>query len=256
MKTSTVSMLITLAILLISLQSCVPVLYSNVGHNVPLFHEKGEISLSAQYCSAINDDGAIWGESASGIGGQFAIAAGQSTAISSSFYSLKGDQDNGGNYFEIAIGKFKYDETKRLIGEIFMGTGFGSIENSLEEGDLNIKYVKPFVQPSGGFCTKNFELAFTPRIAFVSYTSKHSTLTDPTYQSNLIDFWSERKNTLVFEPGFTFRIGIKNIKAQFQYSISTFNYNWSDDSGSYTAVLRSFGSFGVFVRLSTRKSTS
>ena len=66
------------------LTSCGPVLYSNVGQNVPLFQEKGEFSGQLSYS---NSDGA-W--VADGVGLQGAYAISDKVGVISSFYSLKG----------------------------------------------------------------------------------------------------------------------------------------------------------------------
>src|SRR5690554_6498360 len=82
------------------LEACGPVLYSNVGHNVPFFPEKGEFSGEASYVAT---DG---GESARGIGIQVAYSVSDKVGAISSFHSLKGD-DSGDNEWE---GKGSYFE--------------------------------------------------------------------------------------------------------------------------------------------------
>lgn len=236
--------------------SCAPALYTNVGQNVPLFRKKGEVAMSAGHGSASGEN-YLTSSTAEGFSGQAAVAIGKSTAIISSFYSLKdeGEDINGnGNYFEVGIGKFSYSETSKLHGEIFIGTGFGSIKNSEEGEYINLKYVKPFIQPSLGFSSPYFDIAITPRIALVSYTGKSENISEANEQRAFENFWQENKNTIVFEPGFTARAGYKNVKLQLQYSHTSFKYSWPDDTNSYSAVLDDFFSIGLFVLISDRWS--
>lgn len=232
------------------LYSCAPALYTNVGQNVPLLKKKGEVALSIGSGSSGNDHG-----SAEGLSLQAAAAVGKSTAIASSFYSLKnegGDMKGNGNYFEMGIGKFKSSEESKFIGEIFVGTGFGSIQNSMGSDHINLKYVKPYIQPSGGFSTKVLDIALTARMALVSYTSKSESISDSQQRGSFDDFWSENKTSFVIEPGFTVRLGFQNIKLQLQYSISSFSHDWPVDGEKYSAIFDEYGSIGVFILLSDR----
>ncbi len=78
-----------LPILLIStaalFSSCNPVLYSTVGQNVPLFTEKGEVTLQAGYAASFGNN-----TDADGVAIQAAYAVSNSIAVMGSFYSLKG----------------------------------------------------------------------------------------------------------------------------------------------------------------------
>lgn len=253
MKTNIRATFLIASVIVISeflLQSCAPALYTNVGQNVPMFKKKGEVAFAVGRGSTGNDHG-----SAEGISMQAAAAVGKSTEIISSFYSMKndgGDSEGSGNYFELGIGKFKYGEESKLTGEIIFGTGFGSIRNSMGSDHINLKYVKPFIQPSGGFSSKVLDIAFTPRIALVSFTSKSERISDSQQQRSLDAFWNENKTSMVFEPGFTIRLGFQNVKLQFQYSHSSFNYEWPDGTDRYSAVFDNFASFGAFVLISDR----
>lgn len=232
------------------LHSCAPALYTNVGQNVPLLKKKGEVAIAAGRGSTGNDHG-----SAEGFNAQVAGAVGKNTAIFSSFYSMKnegGDSEGSGNYFEIGIGKFKNSEENKFIGEIFFGTGFGSIRNSVGNDFINLNYVKPFIQPSGGFSTKVLDIAFTPRFAIVSYTKKSENISDTQQQQSFDQFWTENKTSFVFEPGVTVRLGYQNVKLQFQYSHTSLKYEWPDGTESYSAVFDNFASFGIFILLSDR----
>lgn len=239
------------------LSGCVPVLYTGVGQNVPLFEKKGEVALSAGYSEAMGEDYDVVfsSEYVEGFHAQAAAAVGNHTAIISSLYSLKGDGDwsGKGSYFELGIGRFTHNETKNLAGEIFMGVGFGSLNNSYDGSQVNVKYVKPFIQPSGGYTSRYFDLAFTPRIGLVCYTSKSVNLFDAGQINSFDDFWAEKRNTLVFEPGVTARVGVKNVKFQVQYSHTSFNASYGDEG--YSPVYKNYLSLGLFILISDRWKT-
>ncbi len=90
---------------------------------------------------------------------------------------------------------------------------------------MNVRYIKPFIQPSVGYSNQFLEVAITHRLAFVSFTDRKFELNDPQYNTDVEIFFNRRRNTIVFEPGVTARVGYRNVKMQFQYSISTFPYD-------------------------------
>ncbi len=200
--------------------SCSPVPYANVGQNVPLFKTKGEVRLAGHYSTT--DD-------AAGIGLQAAAAIDSSLAVMSSFYSLKADEyadgwDGHGRYFEIGLGKFKTIGHSNFVYDIFAGVGFGRIENHDNAGSsLNVNFMKPFVQSSIGLSTPWFELAFTPRFALVNNTNFENKLIDPVDYSQAENFFRKNKTKFVVEPGLTMRAGYKGLKANFNFSVSSYN---------------------------------
>jgi len=236
----------------LGMSACGPILYSTTGQNVPLFHKKGEVAFSAGQGMASGDDlSYLVEEEANGFAGQFAAAVGNSTAVMASFYSLKGSEDDvdwkgKGNYFEIGAGKFKHNEGKNFVGEVFIGVGFGSQKNSYEGEFIDVKYIKPFLQPSWGLSSKYIDIAITPRIAFVSYTNQSSSINDPGLEQSFKEFYSEKKNTFVFEPGITIRGGYQQVKLQFQWNHTTFKFEQDD----YNPVFDDYFSVGLFFMIS------
>jgi hypothetical protein len=223
--------------------------YSTVGQNVPLFQEKGEVCFGGGYSEVYEGD-FIWGTSAAGFNAQFAAATGKSTAIIASMYNVKesGEEWSGkGNYLEVGLGKFKPSTAKKFTGDIYGGVGFGSMENSTGTESLDLKFVKYFIQPSGGYAGKHFEFAFTPRVALVSYTRKNEKL-ESEHAEAFREFWDDHKNTLVFEPGVTLRWGFGNVKLQGQVNFTTFNVYYDE----YQAVFTTYSSIGVHFLLSDR----
>ena len=209
------------------LSSCSPVLYSNTGHVVPLFQQKGEVMLNASVGST---------EDATGVGAHFAAALDSSWAIIASYYYLTGDEDNdsewrgNGSQFDFGGGKFyTFGEKNRGVVELFAGVGFATITNRLAGDRVDLSYVKPFIQPSIGVTGPWVDFAFTPRIAVVSYTKNTISLSDGENQLKAERYFREKKSTLVFEPGMIFRAGYKNIKGQILINLSTFRANGEED---------------------------
>ena len=240
------------SVVVVSIQSCSPILYSATGQNVPLFKNKGEVAISGGLCWGKNDEGDALGGNIQG-----AVAIDSTWAVMSSLYSMKGPVEtfylgkqspttSNGNYVEAGLGKFKYWPRPKLTGEIFLGTGFGSIKNKIIDERLEAKFIKPFVQPSIGYGGRIFEVALTGRVGLVSFTSNTNTLSDPDQRAEAEKFFNEKHSTMVFEPGLTFRGGYKSVKGQFQYCFSSFSYH----SGKYAPMYQNYISFGFTVLFS------
>ena len=226
--------------------SCSPVLYSNTGHVVPLFQEKGETMLNASWATT---------EDASGVAGHFATAVNNDWALIASYYYLADvdddDWDGHGSQFELGGGRFyTFGQKNRGVVEVFAGVGFGGIDNEFANERLDVGFVKPFIQPSIGVTGPWVDFAFTPRIAFVSYTGQTILIEDPEYRFDAERYFREKKNTFVFEPGMMFRAGYKNIKGQFLLNLSTFRAN--DDEGLDPNINNQYFSFGINYLFSER----
>lgn len=234
------------------LTSCGPVLYSNVGQNVPLFQEKGEFSGQLSYS---NSDGA-W--VADGVGLQGAYAISDKVGVISSFYSLKGieneddEWEGKGSYFEIGAGLFQGNPEKKFSIEGYAGFGTGSIKNSsrVNNGsDLNLKYLKPFIQPSIGFTTRYFDMALTPRVSYFNLTSGDNlTLILDEEEVNSNEFFDEINHKVMFEPGILIRGGFPQAKLEVQYNISTLK----EPSEEYYVLNNEFLSIGIRFLVSGR----
>lgn len=239
------------ASLALCVSSCNPGLYSTVGQNVPLFTEKGEVALSGGKSNSTNEYEVIKGFHA-----QLAIALDSNLAVISSLYSLKSMDDETvnrwagkGSYFEVGIGKFKTNKSRKITCEIFIGAGLGSLKNTFESEYVNARYLKPFIQPTVGFTSKYFDVALTSRIALVSYLSHTQQLdTDENYQ--ISNFFSTKEKTLVFEPGLTIRAGFEHVKLQIQSNYSTFRYEAVD----FEPIYNHYSSIGIFFLVTERWS--
>lgn len=244
------SALLLMVVILVGFSSCSPVLYSTVGQNVPLLKEKGEVSMGAGL--AVTNDG-------SGVSVQLSGAVSNHVALLGSYYSLSSeseDTDNWsgkGSYGEFAAGTFGPLNAKgNLVYEIFGGVGWGKIDNERNLSVANVKYFKPFVQPSFGFTSPWFEAAFTPRIGVVSYTDHTFKWDDPIEASYWENAFETNKTTLVFEPGITFRSGYKGIKLQMQYSYTTFDPWKAYENGDEPATNTDFFSIGINYMITKR----
>lgn len=232
---------------LIFAASCSPVVYSTIGQNVPLLRNKGEFSINAS--AASSDDG-------EGGGFQFAAAPDSNFAIITSFYSLKNETSDEwqgrGSYFELGAGRFGHMDPKNkiFIAEIFLGIGYGGIRNSDQNSSsrLDVRFIKPFIQPSIGISGTWYDVALTPRVAWVSYTSQLVSVDDPELRTQAEQFFDDKKNTIVFEPGFTLRLGYKSIRGQLQYNASTFSYRENSDVN----INNQFLSMGIHWLISKR----
>jgi hypothetical protein len=128
------------------------------------------------------------------------------------------------------------------VGEIFLGLGYGAIQNNNNGSHIETKFLKPFIQPSGGLTTKYFDILFTPRIAMVSLISNSTRALTPSDTQEANQFFNDKKHTVVIEPGVTMRIGYKNVKLQFQYNYSSFKESLTIDP-----VNNRYGSLGLYI---------
>lgn len=231
--------------------SCGPVLYSNVGQNVPMFLEKGEFSGSINYASSYGQDVT----DADGLGLQAAYAFSDKWAGILSYYSMKNasvtedeDWQAKGSYFEIGGGRYGSFGSKYFAYEVLGGIGFGGIKNNSNLNNIDANIFKPFLQPSFGVISKYADFIITSRFGYVSYTSNSYRLEDDNMRMQADKFFEEQKSSFVFEPGFTIRGGYKNIKIQIQYNFSSFKNEYD----GFYPVNDNYGGIGLYFLISNR----
>lgn len=233
--------------------SCSPIVYSNVGHNAPMFEEKGEVSINPSYSSS-NTAQNLSDDAVRGIGFQGGYSLTDKVALISSFYSMgrgrssdSQEWEGNGTYFEIGGGYYGRSQNKKIGYEVLGGIGFGGIKNKSLNGEeyLNVNFSKPFIQPSIGFISKYFEFSFIPRIAYVSIEDRGLRINDSNLLSDLRRQFENNNKQLVFEPGLQLRFGFENVKMQIQWSISNFNFSTEEVNFSY----ESYGSIGLNFRI-------
>lgn len=256
MKTNHILSILLLLSIAVFYSSCHPVLYSSVGQNVPMLQQKGEAALHVGYSESYGEGSYIANETdGKGLAIQTAYAIDSSLALMGSFYSMKnlsspGPEDwiSKGSYGEIGFGKFGGNKNHLISYEAFAGLGYGSIANTLGSEHVDVKFWKPFVQPSIGYTTKYFDAIATLRMGLVSYSSESYSLTDPTYQQDTQTYFDQNKTTFVFEPGITLRGGFENFKIQVQYAYTSFEA----DNKDIAPVNKDFISIGAFFLISNR----
>lgn len=238
-----ISISAALCVSAVALFSCGPLVYTNFGPNAPLLKEKGETSLSAALNLTTDD---LYEDNLTGVSLTGATAVGDRVAIAGAFHYAGGKSEDEwtrrSSYWEVGGGWFKPGKGK-IVTEVFAGTGFGAINNNSSAGQefFDVRYFKPFLQPSVGWRFRSIDLAITSKFAVVNFTSESKYLTD--------DFnYGELDNTFVWEPAFTFRVG-RTVKFQYQVSYSTFNIDYEDYYYSHNL----FMSFGIIARFGPKK---
>lgn len=229
----------------VCLSGCSPVPYQVVGHNAPLLRGKNEVNVNAALAG---------GEDASGLGLQTAWAFDSTWALMSSYYSMKSastwdepeEWKGKGRYFELGIGSFAArGRAKGVVYEGFLGTGFTRIRNHYQENKLDVNYMNTFVQGSLGYSTPVIDIALTTRISYMRYTNKSYSFTELEHQERADNFFDKNNSKILFEPGITFRIGYRNLKAHLSYVTSTFKEKGDIVETGELQLNTDFVSFGL-----------
>jgi hypothetical protein len=206
--------LLIIAVLIAVFTSCATTLYTSNTINTPLLKRKGEFQLTATKNDA---QGAVAITNRVGI-------------IANGFYRNYQNKTTKhyGQLVELGIGHYRSTIDDHLIFENYFGLGYGKIYKEQEFtkadastyiGSFRTNGTKIFMQPSVGFASKIFDLAFTPRISMVKYMNFSS----DNYPSNELenDYLTNNELTklpyFLFDPAVTLRVGYQYLKAQIQY---------------------------------------
>jgi hypothetical protein len=236
---------IAIALIGFFIHACSPVPYAVIGHNTPLLQNKNEVNLNVSLNS---------GTDAAGFGVQTAWAFDSAWALMSSFYSMESavswdepqDWNGKGRYFEIGVGSFgKSKRNSGLVYEGFFGTGFTRIRNDYDVNKLDVNYMNIFLQGSIGYSVKWLDMALTPRIGYMHYTNKNYSFEDSEYQHRADIFFRENNSKILFEPGFTVRVGYKSVKFSVNYVTSTFTTRGDFVNKDELQINSDFISFGL-----------
>jgi hypothetical protein len=215
--------ILILGIIIFLNSSCVHYYYAPSSNNVPLFKEKGEARIQAQYTStAVQVD-----DAANGFEIQTAYAAGNHTALQLNFFhASENDEGYGsgsGNYIEAAYGYFKPFGKNRWVFETYAGLGFGGVTNVFENDYYSTEQAKTsitkfFVQPSIGFTTKYFDVAFSSKFSLVNLGLNNSTLSKENneYDYEYVESLRNGKSYFFWERGLMIRGGFEHVKAVIQ----------------------------------------
>jgi hypothetical protein len=153
-------------LILVVFASCSPLYVPNT-RNVPLFREQGEAQISTYLTSAGLD-----------FQGAYALTDHVAAIGSYSWGSVKRtnpDYTRKNSYGEIGLGY--YDRSRSARYEVFAGYGIGqgtSYDQYYFFGPATVvatgKMQRIFLQPSIGTNNRDFNMAFTPRFAWVNYS--------------------------------------------------------------------------------------
>ncbi len=185
--------------------ACSPIYYASNAHNVPLLKEKHEVRISG---------GLTGTEYLSGPDVQVAYAVGKNTGLIANGTYLQGGEDDYGYLAEAAGGFFKVIE-RQMVAEIYGGAGFAKVVNQRQYYAPPLYFIKPFLQPAIGFSSDYFDLAFSPKIAWVHYNVP-LILDYPANANSIHQPVKEKQTFFAFEPGLTIRGGWKYVKLQLQ----------------------------------------
>ncbi|MCC5936975.1 MAG: hypothetical protein JJU34_06815 [Lunatimonas sp.] len=117
---------------------------------------------------------------------------------------------------------------------------------------IDVRFLKPFFQPNLAIATKYFDLAISPRLAYLTYISLDDYHLDSQDLKNSVrDYYNENNNRVVFEPGIMVRGGFPNAKLELQYSFSTL----ADPILDMFLVNHSYFSIGTRFQLAGRSDT-
>ena len=259
MKSST--FLIAVAILL---ASCAHVYYAPNTANAPLLSEKGETRINGLVAEGATSEfsgGEL--QLARAITNSFGVMVNGMTASRtdevtdwSLWYPTGSHTEKGtGSYLEFGGGYFKtLDERKRLLFETYGGIGFGSVNNDYGYSDHSkVNVTKLFVQPSFGYKSNYFEVAFVPKFSFVDWTVKESQIsgTGNKYVNDDLNVVKQNPHFLTFEPALLLRAGGRNVKFQTSLSISSIR---SNQAYQMTNLVEDANlSFGISVNIKPKK---
>lgn len=223
---------ICLLLLTSFITSCHHIYYAPNTANAPLLTDKGETRINALWAGGMDSE-------YSGGELQFAHAITKSVGIMANGFSASKSEtvsefdgsnsrkeDGRGSYGELAVGLYKaFDDNKKWIGEIYAGTGIGSVKSTYGWADRSeVGFAKYFLQPSIGFKGRHFEFALVPKISFVNWKIKNASISHQINQEHrdVMDIIRRDKNFVAFEPAILLRAGSDAVKVQVGLSFSNF----------------------------------
>lgn len=248
--------------------SCTHVYYAPNTANAPLLSEKGETRINALY-SAGGASEFTGGELqfAHAVHKNFALMVnGMAVSRSDEVSTWRLDpnwnvvtehhtEKGKGSYIEFASGYFKtLDKKRKWVFETYGGFGVGSANNDYGFGDHSkVNSTKIFIQPSFGYKTKYFEMAFVPKLSFVNWELKEKSVSHTNNDYLRADFTSieNHPHFALFEPSWLLRAGGALFKVQAAVSYSGVSMGSSAPVGDLTEDLNA--SIGISINLKPSK---
>ena len=182
-------------------------------HNVPLFHEKGDLRLSA---------GASGGDDVSGIEVQGAYAVTKQLGVIGNLFVARSGSNSGshGYFLEGGPGYFR-TLSRRVAFETYGGAGVGRAVNQYgSDNSSDLRFSRYFIQPDIGFRGRIVEAAVSLRTAGLHYSSIRTSFATAPATNDAVEYIRQHPSSLLIEPAYIFRVGWKYVKAQFQLSSS------------------------------------
>jgi len=133
----------------------------------------------------------------------------------------EGSEYGKGSYFDLGAGYYKASKSGHFVYEIYGVLGVGHAENGFANlGSSRANFSKIYIQPIIGYKSKYFDAGFTWKLASQRFSAVQYTGTLDSFELDRLTNMQSNPDSFLSEPGFVVRVGIKNIKAQFQYGIS------------------------------------
>ncbi len=196
--------------------SCYHVYYAPNTPNVSLLTEKEELRVNAGLISGLDSE----------FGGgdlQVAYSPANNFAVMANGFSVSRKEETSetrtesgkGTYAELGLGFYQpMDLKKRWLFEGYAGFGGGSVKSDYGNGETSrVTVNKLFLQPAIGFKFDYVELAFSPRLSYVSWKAKSVKSADEGVMRDM-NYIAKNPNFLTLEPALILRAGHKNVKAQ------------------------------------------
>lgn len=257
--------LLLLVMAAFSLSSCYHVYYAPNTPNAPLLTQKGETRANAIFTGGFISR-ATGGELqvATALTNHTAVmvngyAAGHKEHVEEDFWSWgtvpNHAEEGHGAYLEAGAGYFNSPDPRNgWIGEVYGGYGVGTVTNDYGFADHSkVNCSKLFLQPAIGFRAEYMEVALVPRISYVHWTIKDSSirnLNNADHRKSLATIAAD-PSLMTFEPAFVIRAGWENVKAQMSLALSTNRRNAGPDTDNLIEGMTA--SVGVSFTLSPKK---
>ena len=230
--------------------------YTPSPHQVPMFKEKGEFSAQG----TVNTNGMLDGQAAYAMTDHIAVMGGAALVGGKTIFPA----DNGfGGHFNLATGYFT---------PLFGGNTLFQIYGGMERGEYKFEYVdrvvtfgflypyryedngsayfafnKFYLMPSVGYTHQIFDIAFSLRMAHLSFAKVENNVTKQnSYAYNTVEGLRDIGNSILFEPALTFRLGWEYFKVQTQigWSFNAMHHS----SGYFDEMCISTGFYFIFAK--------
>lgn len=237
MKNAQLNFQTLIILLVLFVTACNPIYYSPNTHNVPMLKAKGDVRI------ALHGNGDRLEASTA-----FAVDNNVGLTLDGGvFFPADDEQGDGGKgqFIQVGAGYFK-PITDHVVFETYGLFGYGKVENhfpstldsfSQTTGVLNTNLARYGIQPSIGYTSRFFDIAFSTRLCGLSYFNTGGSLIFN--NTDQVRYIEEQKAQFLIEPALTIRGGFDYLKLQLQLgsSINLTNKDFSQDNGHLTVGL-------------------